>query len=466
MNIKLFLTIFFAISLSIIGKASANPKVDGKWYLELNMQGIGILRTVMEFKSTGNNFEAFTRQGALNDYASINNSPMAGMLSNFLKNGSLIRIIEGEIVENGSDLILKGKFVSLTGTFYFDANIINDSMSAALTKKNKTIAGKLNGNHKDVTLPIADYNTVINNIIDTTSKYIYDPNIISSDKLKKFNSYLVSSSKFIQDDVEMAFAFFFFAEELPFSHYALTRNTNESDEILKASNTDPGSLDLYTMKEYDKNICYLKISSFTGSSQEIDSLFKIINNKNYSFLIIDLRDNPGGGINSGLRTAQYLVNKTLNGGIFLTRKWFDNNTKIPKPDEYKNYPTISEANHELLLKNLHQYEGVTITANPVENSFKGKVYILTNENTGSTCEPIVFGLKQNKYATIVGQKTAGAMLTSEKFDAGDGFIITVPTADFYTSEGFRIDGIGVTPNIEVKSNESLNYVIEQIKTLK
>ena len=30
-----------------------------------------------------------------------------------------------------------------------------------------------------------------------------------------------------------------------------------------------------------------------------------------------------------------------------------------------------------------------------KGAFKGKVYVLTNNRTGSTCEPFVYGLKNN-----------------------------------------------------------------------
>ena len=60
----------------------------------------------------------------------------------------------------------------------------------------------------------------------------------------------------------------------------------------------------------------------------------------------------------------------------------------------------------------------------------------------------------------MGGRTAGAMLNGEKFEVGNGFTLFIPTADYYTSDGKRIDQIGVAPHI--KSKEALEYVLEEI----
>jgi hypothetical protein len=456
---------FLSVMLLLLvfqSEANANPKVNGKWYVELNIQGIGIFRTLMNFESGDDNFKAYTREGAVKDYTSIFSTPMARMLPFVLENGSLIRIDEGKIIQNGSNLNLEGSFISLTGKYNLNAIIFKDSLTATL-KKDETVVGTINGSRKNVELPFADYGEIIDNIIGTTNSNIFNGDVLNSDKWKEFKKHLVLSSKLIQDDAEMMFAFFYFANDLPFSHYNLTRDIKKSNSILEAFSEKNGSGNLYEMRDYDKNTCYLKIASFSGTSREIDSLFKIINSKNCSNLIIDLRDNRGGSINSGLRTAQYLINADLDGGIFLARKWYENNNGIPKPEDYKNYPAVSEANQELFMATINQHGAIKLTAKPLVNRFQGNVFILTNKNTGSTCEPLVYGLQQNKYATIVGEKTAGAMMSSEKFDVGEEFVIIIPTADFFTSDGFHIDGTGVKPDVETKSSNALDYVLNKIK---
>ena len=75
----------------------------------------------------------------------------------------------------------------------------------------------------------------------------------------------------------------------------------------------------------------------------------------------------------------------------------------------------------------------------------------------------MYAFKHRKRAIVVGETTAGAMLTGEEFDLGNGFKLFLPTADYYAADGYRIDQKGVTPDIEVKQDEALEYVLNMIK---
>src|SRR5690606_42154192 len=88
--------------------------------------------------------------------------------------------------------------------------------------------------------------------------------------------------------------------------------------------------------------------------------------------------------------------------------------------------------------------------------------ILTNKNTASTCEPIVYELQRQKRAIIIGEKTAGAMLNGEMFELNQSFKMFIPTADYYTSDGYRIDLNGVKPDIETKSEDALTVALNRV----
>ena len=87
---------------------------------------------------------------------------------------------------------------------------------------------------------------------------------------------------------------------------------------------------------------------------------------------------------------------------------------------------------------------------------------MTNNKTASTCEPLVYELKKLNRATIVGEKTAGAMLNGEKFELYNNFVMYIPTADYYASDGYRIDQNGIRPNVETKSDEALDKVLNEL----
>ena len=54
------------------------------------------------------------------------------------------------------------------------------------------------------------------------------------------------------------------------------------------------------------------------------------------------------------------------------------------------------------------------------------------------------------------------MLNGERFKVDGGFTQIVPTADYYTADGNRIDQKGVTPDIEVNEHEALEYVLREL----
>jgi len=64
---------------------------------------------------------------------------------------------------------------------------------------------------------------------------------------------------------------------------------------------------------------------------------------------------------------------------------------------------------------------------------------------------------------FVESTTAGTMLNGEQSDLKNGFSVFVPTADYYTSDGQRIEQNGVQPNIVLGEDEdALHYTIDQL----
>ncbi|NJK95472.1 MAG: hypothetical protein HC905_11675 [Bacteroidales bacterium] len=187
------------------------------------------------------------------------------------------------------------------------------------------------------------------------------------------------------------------------------------------------------------------VKTFSASAEEIEPYIDSLRNLQRDNLIVDLRNNSGGTIASALPLARFLVKDTLYGGVFITQKYFKIHDQLPSVDDYKKFDIFSEASFELIIKGIHTTEGLCLVVYPEKNSFSGKIYILTNRYTGSTCEPLVYGLKHSKRATIVGEKTYGGMLNGEKFNITKSFRLWVPTADYYTSDGKRLTGLELHP---------------------
>jgi C-terminal processing protease CtpA/Prc len=206
----------------------------------------------------------------------------------------------------------------------------------------------------------------------------------------------------------------------------------------------------------------LDIKSFGGLSDEIDSIFNIILNKNYKNLIIDLRNNSGGGLNSAISFGEYISNRELNAGFFVTNNWYRDSNNKNDTLNFSRIPVTSATSTSTFIEELKHTIGKQLVIAPGKKTFKGKVYILTSNKTASTCEPIIYALKKNKLATVVGERTAGAMLSASIFRVSDKYYIFLPIADYYTSDGQRLDQIGVEPNVIVNSEDALNFVIDNL----
>lgn len=362
--------------------------------------------------------------------------------------GSLFKIkcsikgdsLYGKVNIIGEKLLFKGvkdKDNSIKGGLY---SLCNDKIASLNAKPY---------NNSNV---IRDYNAIINKIINISEKNIYNKNVLNSNEWKVFKTKITKLSSKIRDDFELIIAFYFFKDNLPFSHFGLVRKNFNIIE-------DDASFDL---SEISKSTAYLKINSFSGKSYEVDSIFNQILNKNYKNLIVDLRDNPGGSIEAGLTFTSYLIKKPMIGGFFITQKWFNKNKQLPSTNDIKKFPIISKADYKLLLNEIHKYKGVVLKAEPKKRTYQGNVYFLINKNTASTCEPIVYAAKYYHFAHVIGEKTAGCMLSSEKFELIDGFKLLIPTADYYTIDGYRIEGNGVEPDIKVEDDKALDYVLKNL----
>lgn len=167
-------------------------------------------------------------------------------------------------------------------------------------------------------------------------------------------------------------------------------------------------------KILEGNIGYINIATF---DEDIDNDFEKAYNdllsKNIKGLVIDIRDNPGGILSEVVKIADRLV---PNGIVLYTLDKNGNRT------DYK-----SNA-----------------------DCIKIPLVVLTNKGSASASEILAGAVKDHGVATIVGEKTYGKGLVQKTFLLTNGNAIKLTVAEYFTPNGNKIDGIGVTPDIEVQ----------------
>ena len=180
------------------------------------------------------------------------------------------------------------------------------------------------------------------------------------------------------------------------------------------------SVDSKVFEESNKKIGYILISIFAENTDEqFASALKDLQEKNIDSLIIDVRSNTGGHLDTVTNMLELLLDK---GQVMYQIQ--DSNIKekeYSKNDSLYDYPIV----------------------------------ILTDNFSASASEILTSSLKENINATIVGTKTYGKGTVQKTVPLSDGSMIKYTTSKWLTPNGKSIDGVGINPDIEVKLD--INY---------
>lgn len=101
-------------------------------------------------------------------------------------------------------------------------------------------------------------------------------------------------------------------------------------------------------------------------------------------------------------------------------------------------------------------EGPSITSIPRNgkkytyiSQWKKPVVMVINEGSRSSKEILAYAFEQHKIGPVVGFKTTGAVVAGRPFFMSDGSFLYLAVSDVLINENQRLEGKGVTPNINV-----------------
>jgi Peptidase family S41 len=427
--------------LAFIFLSSFNLKAQTEWLIREGA-GHGIITTNI----SDNIITGQTRKNALKDYAGGFKFSMARALTP-LKYPEIIHF-KGTFTD-----VAKNKFTGiynrLTSEKKMEGEISGDSIFIKLLSKNKMELIK--GVKRSLTSVAKDYSPIVKKIIDLTEEKLYEPKFLQSKKWENFKNKMTANSKKIKDDLELQIGFFAIKRYFPFSHYALARHNNKTEASTN-----------FSIKEITSKTCVLDINAFEGNRGQVDSLINIIDMKRYDNLIIDLRNNPGGDVESATPLMEFISSKETIIGVFPNSKWYKENQRFPTVGEYGKFNEFNAGSLNEFYKQAEAGYGVFLKCIPSKKHFNGKVFVVTNRNTGSTSEVVALALKENKLATLVGQKTAGAVLSAKVFNINEGFDFIIPQNDYISYGGYRIDKIGVVPDITIDKQDEVDYILNTL----
>ena len=77
------------------------------------------------------------------------------------------------------------------------------------------------------------------------------------------------------------------------------------------------------------------------------------------------------------------------------------------------------------------------------------ISVLINGNSASASEVLAGAIRDHNYGTLVGTKSYGKGVVQSLMEFSDGSAFKFTSAKYYTPSGECIDGVGISPDIEV-----------------
>ena len=283
-----------------------------------------------------------------------------------------------------------------------------DPYSTMVDEESNSFGITLEGEYEGVGITI--YNDQFGNIV-IDSVYENTPaskaGILANDIIKKFNDKDLTNVS-TNDLVQMIAS----TDEM---RLTILRDGTEKELTLKREKIIINSVNY---KMIDKKIGYIDIDIFANNTPEqFEKALKDLEKQNMKSLIIDLRDNTGGHLSS--------VEEMLY--LFLDEK----NIIYQTEDQNGTEKFYSKGN----------------------KNKKYNIVILQNGASASASEIMAAALKENSNAYIIGNTSFGKGTVQTLINVDSDTQYKVTTKIWKTPNGNWIEGVGISPNLEVNLKE-------------
>lgn len=160
---------------------------------------------------------------------------------------------------------------------------------------------------------------------------------------------------------------------------------------------------------------YIMISEFDEITlQQWNEAYEALKNQGMTSLIVDLRNNPGGG----LSVVSSILDTILPEGTIVYHE-----DKYGHREEY-----TSDEEHKIEIP----------------------LAVLVNGNSASASEIFAGAVKDYGIGTLIGTTTFGKGIVQQMIGLGDGSAMKVTISKYYTPSGVCIHGTGIEPDITLE----------------
>ncbi len=182
----------------------------------------------------------------------------------------------------------------------------------------------------------------------------------------------------------------------------------------------------------DSKIGYIRITSFNVNTEP--ELRKVLDEYSKNELLIqgiilDLRNNPGGLLDSAIEVASKFI---AEGTVVYVKDRDGIKISIPSlGNQYPQWPLV----------------------------------VLINEGSASASEIVAGAIKDRKRGILVGTKSFGKGLVQQVFSLSDDSGVVITTSEYFTPNQININNIGIEPDILVEQEEENNNINSEEKDL-
>lgn len=179
------------------------------------------------------------------------------------------------------------------------------------------------------------------------------------------------------------------------------------------------------------NIGYIRINQFRQTTAaDVDDVFKTFNQQDIRGIILDLRSNPGGILQSAVEIASYFL-EPEQLIVYTQGKQPRQNFAAIEAKLQKHYPLV----------------------------------VLVNYGSASGSEIVAAAIKDHGRGLVMGQKTYGKASVQQIFPLSGGAAVKLTTAHYYSPSGVVIHDVGISPNIELPwFNRPEAKMLEKLQT--
>ncbi|WP_440905380.1 S41 family peptidase [Catenovulum sp. SX2] len=291
-------------------------------------------------------------------------------------------------------------------------------------------------------------------------QYHYNPAELNSAEFKQIQNKVLKLAEQSNDLETFISEFNHLWQSGPFSHVRLAPAQTDAKSLAAYLDKMNVGKDAVQLSWPQADTARMAINTMMGvdTIENIHQAFLEINQHKPAKLIVDLRNNHGGAF-AVKPLVEHLTEKKLDVGVFVSQLWFTKHSQPPQKQQIAQVASWNGWSIQRFWQDVQASPFTRVQMQPTAPHYSGKVYLLTSKQTASAAEMAADALSQLENVTIVGETTAGEMLSQTIFDLPHQLHLFIPVADYYSAVNGRIEGKGVKPDVQMKANQALQHAL-------